>query len=65
VLELSLREAVRLGDNHIGTEHILLALTEEAEGGAAEVLARFGADPLSIRRQVVLQVQAGRKQPSG
>jgi ATP-dependent Clp protease ATP-binding subunit ClpC len=65
VLELSLREALRLGDNHIGTEHILLALTEEAEGGAAQVLARFGADPVSIRRQVVLQVQAERKQPSG
>jgi ATP-dependent Clp protease ATP-binding subunit ClpC len=65
VLELSLREALRLGDNHIGTEHILLALTEEAEDGAAQVLARFGADPVSIRRQVMLQVQAERKQPSG
>ena len=65
VLELSLREAVRLGDDHIGTEHILLALTEEDESAAAHFLARFGADPVSIRRQVVLQVQAERKQPSG
>jgi ATP-dependent Clp protease ATP-binding subunit ClpC len=64
-LELSLREALRLGNNHIGTEHILLALTEETESGAAQVLARFGADPVSIRRQVMLQVQAERKQPSG
>jgi len=65
VLELSLREALRLGDNHIGTEHILLALTGEAEGGVAEVLARFGADPVVIRQQAMLQVQAERKQPSG
>jgi ATP-dependent Clp protease ATP-binding subunit ClpC len=64
-LELSLREALRLGDNHIGTEHILLALTAEAECAAAQVLARFGADPVRIRRQVVLQVQAERQQPSG
>ena len=65
VLELSLREALRLGDNHIGTEHILLALTGEAEGGVAEVLARFGTDPAVIRQQAMLQVQAERKQPSG
>jgi ATP-dependent Clp protease ATP-binding subunit ClpC len=68
VLGLSLREAVRLGDNHIGTEHILVALTEETEGGAAQVLAGFGVDPASIRRQVMLQmhqVQAERKHPSG
>jgi ATP-dependent Clp protease ATP-binding subunit ClpC len=65
VLDLSRHEALRLGDNYIGTEHILLALTEEAEGGVAEVLARLGADPVIIRRQVMLQVQAERKQPSG
>jgi ATP-dependent Clp protease ATP-binding subunit ClpC len=65
VLDLSLHEALRLGDNHIGTEHILLALTGEAEGGVAEVLARLGADPVFIRRQVMLQVRAERKQPSG
>ena len=42
----------------------MLALTEHAEGGAADVLARLGADPMSIRRQVMLRMQAERKQPS-
>jgi len=59
------RGARALGDNHIGTEHILLALTGEADGGVAEVLARFGADPVVIRQQVIIQVQAEGKQPSG
>jgi len=62
VLELSLGEALRLGDNHIGAEHFLLALIGEAEGGAADVLARLGADPIRIRRQVMLGLQAQRKQ---
>jgi len=46
-----------LNHNHIGTEHILLALTEDALGGAAEVLARFGTDPTNIRRQVTLRIR--------
>ena len=58
VLELSLREALQLGHNYIGTEHILLALTKDSQGGAARILPRLGADPVSIRRQVMIGVQA-------
>jgi ATP-dependent Clp protease ATP-binding subunit ClpC len=52
VLELSLREALQLGDNHIGTEHILLALLREGEGVAAQVLIRLGAELKRVRREV-------------
>ncbi len=44
VLELSLREALQLGHNYIGTEHILLGLIREGEGVAAQVLVKLGAD---------------------
>jgi prophage maintenance system killer protein len=53
VLELSLREALRLGHNYIGTEHILLALIREGEGVAAQVLVRLGADLNRVRQQVI------------
>ncbi len=53
VLELSLREALQLGDDHIGTEHILLGLVREADGIAAQVLVRLGADLNRVREQVV------------
>src|SRR6266705_5568715 len=49
VLELSLREALQLGHNYIGTEHILLGLIREGEGVAAQVLAGLGADPTRVR----------------
>jgi ATP-dependent Clp protease ATP-binding subunit ClpC len=52
VLELSLREALQLGHNSIGTEHILLGLIGEGEGVAAQVLARLGADLSRVRQQV-------------
>ena len=52
VLELSLREALALGHNYIGTEHILLGLIREGEGVAAQVLVKLGADPSRIRQQV-------------
>jgi len=52
VLELSLREALQLGCNYIGTEHILLGLIREGEGVAAQVLKRLGADLKAVRRQV-------------
>ena len=52
VLELSLREALQLGHNYIGTEHILLGLIREDEGVAAQVLVKLGADPSRIRQQV-------------
>ncbi len=53
VLELSLREAMGLGHNYIGTEHILLGLVRENEGVGAEILRDFDADPETIRREVV------------
>jgi ATP-dependent Clp protease ATP-binding subunit ClpC len=52
-LELSLEEALRLGHNYMGTEHILLGLVREGEGVAAQVLAGFGADHARVREQVV------------
>ena len=58
VLELSLREALQLGHNYIGTEHILLGLIREGEGIAAQVLQRLGAD-LNRVRQTVIQLLSG------
>jgi hypothetical protein len=52
VLELSLREALQLGHNYIGTEHILLGLIREGEGVAAQVLVKLGADLGHVRQQV-------------
>ena len=53
MLELSLREALQLGHNYIGTEHILLGLIGEGEGVAAQVLVKLGADPDRVRQQVI------------
>ena len=53
VLELSLREALQLGHNYIGTEHILLGLIREGEGVAAQVLNKLGADLNRVRQQVI------------
>jgi len=58
VLELSLREALQLGHNYIGTEHILLGLIREGEGVAAQVLVKLGAD-LGKVRQTVIQLLSG------
>jgi ATP-dependent Clp protease ATP-binding subunit ClpC len=58
VLELSLREALQLGHNYIGTEHILLGLIHEGQGVAAQVLVRLGADLDRVRQQVVELVNA-------
>jgi ATP-dependent Clp protease ATP-binding subunit ClpC len=58
VLELSLREALQLGHNYIGTEHILLGLIREGEGVAAQVLQKLGAD-LGRVRQTVIQLLEG------
>jgi ATP-dependent Clp protease ATP-binding subunit ClpC len=58
VLELSLREALQLGHDYIGTEHVLLGLLREGEGVAAQVLVKVGADREKVRRQVI-QVLAG------
>jgi ATP-dependent Clp protease ATP-binding subunit ClpC len=53
VLELSLREALQLGHNYIGTEHILLGLVREGDGVGAQVLVGLGADLITVRREVV------------
>jgi hypothetical protein len=53
VLELALREALELGHNYIGTEHILLGLVREGEGVAAQVLQSFGADLGAVREKVM------------
>jgi Clp amino terminal domain, pathogenicity island component/ATPase family associated with various cellular activities (AAA) len=53
VLELALREALQLGHNYIGTEHILLGLIHEGEGVAAQVLVKLGADLDRVRQQVI------------
>src|SRR5680860_1468671 len=66
VLELSLREALQLGHNYIGTEHILLGLIREGEGVAAQVLKKLGADLNRVRQQVIqlLSGYAGGEQGS-
>jgi ATP-dependent Clp protease ATP-binding subunit ClpC len=53
VLELSLREALQLGHDYIGTEHILLGLIREGDGVAAQVLVKMGADLNRVRQQVI------------
>ena len=53
VLELSLREALGLGHNYIGTEHLLLGLVREGEGVATQVLVSLGADLSRVRHQVI------------
>ena len=65
VLELSLREALQLGHNYIGTEHILLGLIREGEGVAAQVLVKLGADLSRVRQQVIqlLSGYSGSGQP--
>ena len=60
VLELSLREALQLGHNYIGTEHILLGLVREREGMAARILAARGASDQRVRNVVLDELaQAG------
>jgi ATP-dependent Clp protease ATP-binding subunit ClpC len=53
VLELSFREALQLGHDYIGTEHLLLGLIGEGEGVAAQVLMRLGADLSRVRQRVI------------
>jgi ATP-dependent Clp protease ATP-binding subunit ClpC len=64
VLELSLREALQLGHNYIGTEHILLGLLREGEGVATQVLVKLGADLGRVRQQVI-QLLSGYQGPAG
>jgi ATP-dependent Clp protease ATP-binding subunit ClpC len=53
VLELALREALALGHNYIGAEHILLGLAREGEGVAARILLDFGVDKTRIQDEVI------------
>jgi ATP-dependent Clp protease ATP-binding subunit ClpC len=55
-LELSLREAMRVKDRHIGTQHLLLGLLQEGGGVAIQVIERLGADPDRLRDQVMALV---------
>jgi ATP-dependent Clp protease ATP-binding subunit ClpC len=59
VLEISLREALHLGHNYIGTEHLLLGLIREGEGVAAQVLMGMGAELRLVRREVLARVGGG------
>ena len=60
VLELALREALHLGHNYIGPEHILLGLVRESEGVAVQVLNNLDVDPDKVRQAVVRELGAGR-----
>jgi ATP-dependent Clp protease ATP-binding subunit ClpA/prophage maintenance system killer protein len=64
VLELSLRQALQLGHNYIGTEHLLLGLLREGEGVAAQALARLGADHARVR-EGVLELLTGKGEEPG
>ncbi len=66
VLELSLREALQLGHDYIGTEHILLGLIREGDGVAAQVLVDSGMDLNRVRQQVIelLHTQSAEDRPS-
>jgi len=65
VLELSLREALTLGHNYIGTEHILLGLVREGEGVAAQVLMKMGADLNRVRQEVIILLHGQREEEPG
>ncbi len=66
VLELALREALSLGHNYIGTEHILLGLVRENEGVAARILSDFDADSEKIRNEIIRMLSGpGRRQGAG
>ncbi len=62
VLELSLLEARELGDQHIGTEHLLLGLVRENEGVAAQVLRTLGVGSDDVR-QTVIRILSGEEAP--
>jgi ATP-dependent Clp protease ATP-binding subunit ClpC len=63
VLDLGLREALSLGHNYVGTEHILLGLVRENEGVAAEILHEFDADAEKIRNELIRMSSGRERQP--
>jgi ATP-dependent Clp protease ATP-binding subunit ClpC len=62
-LELSLTEAVQLGHDYVGTEHVLLGLLREGDGVAAQVLVKLGADLNRVRQQVIQLTSGQQTQP--
>lgn len=65
VFELSLREALQLGHNYIGTEHLLLGLLKEGEGVASQVFHQLGADQAQVRQAVLQLLQGYQAQGEG
>jgi ATP-dependent Clp protease ATP-binding subunit ClpA len=63
VLELSLREALQLGHNYIGTEHILLGLIREGDGVAAQVLTALGVELSAVRQRVIELLSGAQPEP--
>jgi ATP-dependent Clp protease ATP-binding subunit ClpC len=63
VLELSMREAVSLGHQYIGTEHIQLGLARENEGVGARILLDFGVDAETLRNEVIQMLSGPRRRP--
>jgi ATP-dependent Clp protease ATP-binding subunit ClpA len=63
VLELSLREALQLGHNYIGTEHILLGIIRERDGVAAQIIAAHAGDPAVVRTAVLNLLPAEQSTP--
>src|SRR3989338_7748588 len=53
VMELAMDEAVSLGHNYVGTEHLLLGLLREGEGVASQVLINLGLDLNKVRNEVM------------
>jgi len=65
VLELAMREALQLGHNNVGTEHLLLGLIRETEGVAARVLSNLEVDPDKVRREVIRRLGGARSRSRG
>jgi ATP-dependent Clp protease ATP-binding subunit ClpC len=64
VLELSLREAMSLGHDYIGTEHILLGLVRENEGPVAVIMLEFGANAAKVRNEIIRMLSRERREPT-
>lgn len=65
VLELSLREALRLGHNYVGTEHILLSIIREGDGVAARVLDQMGVTFSEAQANIMRLLAAGPHSEAG
>lgn len=64
VLELALREALSMGHNFVGTEHLLLGLVRENEGIAAKVLRDAGAEAEQIRNEIIRRLSGAPRKPA-